>query len=221
MLKLFSSNLVQRILSACVMLPVAASAVWMGGTLWAVFLGIISVAALWEWWRLTRPFALWQALAGVPYIGCSMVALWLIRNNPQPFGPDSTHGVANVMQIILLLMCIDIGAYIAGKAIGGPKLAPRVSPGKTWAGLAGGMMSAALLLWMMSAERPIRLVLIGYGIAILAQAGDLFESWLKRRAGVKDSSNLIPGHGGVLDRMDGYLTAVPVIWLLLHFGKIL
>ncbi|MEX0839493.1 MAG: phosphatidate cytidylyltransferase, partial [Parvibaculum sp.] len=117
---------------------------------------------------------------------------------------------------------IDIGAYFAGRFIGGPKLAPRISPKKTWAGLIGGMMGAAMVgmgtsLWI-GLGSPVLLALIGVGMTVIEQAGDFFESALKRRAGVKDSGTLIPGHGGILDRVDG-LVAVAIgaaLLALLH-----
>jgi phosphatidate cytidylyltransferase len=114
----------------------------------------------------------------------------------------------------------DIGAYFAGRAIGGPKLAPRISPNKTWAGLLGGMLGAGLLGWV--AAHFLRLdgafLLLGAPMAALAQAGDLFESWIKRRAGVKDSGAILPGHGGLLDRLDGLLPVLVVTLLLLMSG---
>lgn len=112
-----------------------------------------------------------------------------------------------VLWAMLVTWATDICAYFAGRAIGGPKLAPRISPNKTWAGLGGGMagalIAAAGAAWGFGLD-PIFLFL-GAPMALLAQLGDLYESWVKRRAGAKDSSNLIPGHGGVLDRLDGLL----------------
>jgi len=113
-----------------------------------------------------------------------------------------------------IVWATDIGAYAAGRAIGGPKLLPRVSPKKTWAGLAGGVLSAALVgayaaRW--SGMGIAGLSLLSAGLAVVAQAGDLAESWVKRYFGVKDSSGIIPGHGGVLDRVDGLLAVAPVV----------
>ena len=111
----------------------------------------------------------------------------------------------------------DIFAYFAGRGIGGPKLAPRVSPNKTWAGLIGGMAGAALLgalvAWWLGLD-PI-FYLLGAPLGLLAQLGDLYESWVKRRAGVKDSGSLLPGHGGVLDRVDGLLPVALATFLFL------
>ncbi|MDP6952500.1 MAG: phosphatidate cytidylyltransferase, partial [Alphaproteobacteria bacterium] len=113
----------------------------------------------------------------------------------------------------------DSGAYAFGRLIGGPRLAPRVSPGKTWAGLFGGMLSAAIVGFGIASYYALGVAimagLVAAGLAALAQAGDLFESWLKRRRGMKDAGNLIPGHGGLLDRVDGMMTATPALALLL------
>lgn len=115
-----------------------------------------------------------------------------------------------VYWLMLVTWTTDIGAYFAGRRIGGPKLAPRVSPNKTWAGLIGGVGGAAivggLVAWVF--DLPLPFLFAGAPMAALAQLGDLYESWVKRRCGVKDSSNLIPGHGGVLDRLDGLLPVI-------------
>jgi phosphatidate cytidylyltransferase len=112
-----------------------------------------------------------------------------------------------VFWLMLVTWATDICAYFAGRAIGGPKLAPRISPNKTWAGLGGGTLGALIVgaaaAYAFGLEMPF--VFLGAPMAVLAQLGDLYESWVKRRAGVKDSSHLIPGHGGVLDRLDGLL----------------
>jgi len=114
----------------------------------------------------------------------------------------------------------DIFAYFAGRAIGGPKLAPKISPNKTWAGLIGGMIGAGLagwtVAWLFDLGQPF--VWIGAPMAIVAQAGDLYESWVKRRASVKDSGAILPGHGGVLDRLDGLLAVAIATFLLLSAG---
>ena len=117
-----------------------------------------------------------------------------------------------VLWILAVVWSVDIGAYFAGRGFGGPKLAPAISPNKTWAGLFGGAaaagaVSAAAVPWL---GRPlIIMVLFGIILAVISQAGDLLESWCKRRFGVKDSSHIIPGHGGILDRVDGLLAVLP------------
>ena len=125
-----------------------------------------------------------------------------------------------VFWIFIVTWATDILAYFAGRAIGGPKLAPRISPNKTISGLAGGMAGAGLLGWAAAAwfEMEPLFLWSGAAMGLVAQAGDLYESWVKRRAGVKDSGTLLPGHGGVLDRLDGLLAVAFVTTLLLMAG---
>jgi phosphatidate cytidylyltransferase len=113
---------------------------------------------------------------------------------------------------MLAVAATDIGAFFAGRLIGGPKLAPRISPKKTWAGLIGAMLASAAVGVIFAAVDPRApsggvLMVAGALLAVIAQAGDLGESWVKRRFGAKDSSHLIPGHGGLLDRVDGLIAA--------------
>jgi phosphatidate cytidylyltransferase len=128
--------------------------------------------------------------------------------------------VGLVFWVMVVTWATDIFAYFAGRAIGGPKLAPRVSPNKTWAGLAGGVIGAGLagwgIAWLFGLGFPFQW--LGAPMAVVAQAGDLYESWVKRRAGVKDSGTLLPGHGGVLDRLDGLLPVALATLLLLMTG---
>ena len=149
-----------------------------------------------------------QLGAGVLYCGLPIYALLLIRHEPD--------GLRNALWALSLVWATDIGAYFAGRSIGGPKLAPRVSPNKTWAGLIGGIVLATLVAAVMGQVYllPWRFVIATPLLAILAQAGDLYESHLKRRAGVKDSGSVIPGHGGFLDRLDGVVPVMPVAALL-------
>ncbi|WP_277600134.1 phosphatidate cytidylyltransferase [Sphingomonas sp. ABOLH] len=118
-----------------------------------------------------------------------------------------------------LVWACDIGAYFAGRSIGGPKLAPTISPNKTWAGLIGGVIAASVLAGVLQyAGLPLHLVLATPLLAVLAQMGDLYESQLKRKAGVKDSGNVLPGHGGVLDRLDGLVPVAPAAALMVLAG---
>ena len=160
---------------------------------------------------------------GVVYCGLPVLALLLIRRQ-HAAGPDLSTwpGLIYTLWALALVWATDIGAYFAGRAIGGPKLAPRLSPNKTWAGLIGGVALASLLAVALHYQYglPLRLTLATPVLAVLAQGGDLYESGLKRRAGVKDSGTLIPGHGGVLDRLDGVVPVAPVAAFLVvlpHF----
>jgi phosphatidate cytidylyltransferase len=145
---------------------------------------------------------------GLAYAGLPAVALIWLRQQPD--------GFALVMWTMGLVWATDIFAYFAGRAIGGPKIWPAISPSKTWAGLAGGMMAAAVFSGVFAwaagwPVHPLLNALLGAGLAVVAQGGDFFESWLKRRAGVKDSGTLLAAHGGIMDRVDGL---VPVACLV-------
>lgn len=158
----------------------------------------------------------WAAFGAV-YGGVPSVALVWLRGDP-------TVGNAVIWWLLLVVWSTDIGAYAFGRLIGGPKLLPLVSPKKTWAGLIGGMISAGLAALLVAlavgAAAGLAVFAAGAVVAVVAQIGDLFESWIKRRCNVKDSSNIIPGHGGVLDRVDGLLTAaLAVAALSLATGK--
>lgn len=149
------------------------------------------------------------ALAGgVVYCGLPVLALTLIRRRPD--------GLALALWVMALVWACDTGAYLVGRALGGPKLAPAISPSKTWSGLAGGVGAATLFALALRAAHglPSQLVLATPVLAVLAQLGDLFESGLKRRAGVKDSGSVLPGHGGVLDRLDGLIAVAPAAALI-------
>jgi len=130
-------------------------------------------------------------------------------------------GRLTLLWIFAVVWATDIGAYLIGRQVGGPRLAPSWSPSKTWAGMIGGIGCAALAGWAMSrlVDVPaLPLVLVSAGLAIVEQFGDLAESVAKRRFGVKDTSGLIPGHGGLLDRLDGLLAVVPAVALLTLIG---
>jgi phosphatidate cytidylyltransferase len=144
------------------------------------------------------------------------------------------RGAGVVFYVVLVIAATDIGGYFAGKGIGGPKLAPSISPNKTWAGLIGGMALAGIagfgfvkILSLVDGWHPdekatdflVATIILSVVLAPVAQLGDLLESWIKRKRGAKDSGNLIPGHGGILDRIDGYLTAVPLVALITLMDK--
>jgi phosphatidate cytidylyltransferase len=140
---------------------------------------------------------------GIAYVAFPALALLFLRGG--------TNGLLLALWALATVWVTDIGAYAAGRSIGGPKLAPSVSPNKTWAGLIGGVVAAlvlGLLLWRF-ADLRLQLAFASPILAVIAQIGDLYESWLKRQAGVKDSGRLLPGHGGVLDRLDGLVPVAP------------
>jgi phosphatidate cytidylyltransferase len=253
-----------RVLSSVVLALPALAAVYVGGLLFDLLLGLIVLVMAFEWDRLCAgprdpgirvndpatwalaaailavvvaavlqapALALWLTLAGFAavfliargidrrapllqalgalYIGIPFVALVWLRADP-------AAGAVTVFWLLGVVWATDTGALFAGRSIGGPKLAPVISPNKTWAGLAGGMIAAAAVgagfaLWL---GGPVALAaLVSAGLAVVAQAGDLAESLIKRHFGVKDSGKLIPGHGGIFDRVDGLLAVAPV-WAL-------
>lgn len=153
----------------------------------------------------------WLA-AGALYVGLPIMALLWMR------GQD--NGLLLAFWGLSPVWATDIGAYFSGRGFGGPKIAPSISPNKTWAGLFGGMLGALLLGWALTtyADLPFQLAMVSPLFAVLAQIGDFFESWLKRRAGVKDSGTLLPGHGGALDRLDGVVTSLPVAAFFIWYG---
>jgi phosphatidate cytidylyltransferase len=161
-----------------------------------------------------RVTAVWIA-AGAPVVVLPCLAFLWLR-----FGTED--GVRICFWLFAAVWATDIAAYAVGRAVGGPKLWPRVSPKKTWSGLAGGVIAAGVVgfvtSWLLESDRALSLIVSGFLVAIVAQSGDLAESAVKRRFGVKDAGRLIPGHGGVLDRVDGLIAAAPAVavavWLL-------
>jgi phosphatidate cytidylyltransferase len=153
--------------------------------------------------------------AGMLWIALPSIALiWLAL--------DPRTGWATTLWILAVVWATDTGAFAAGRTFGGPRLAPRFSPNKTWSGLLGGVVCAALVGGaaglLLDSAYVVPLMLLSGVLAVVAQAGDLVESIAKRHFGVKDSSGLIPGHGGLLDRLDGMLTVIPAVALLTLFG---
>ena len=199
-----------RIVSALVLAPVVLGVVYLGGALFNGMMLIVAVLMAYEWNRLCgsaqrRP--LWLA-AGVVYIAAPCIAVVWLRAEPET-------GLVTILWLLAVIWATDTGAYFAGRGIGGPKLAPRISPKKTWAGLAGGIVAAggvgAATAVILALPNAPALIVFSMVLAVVAQAGDLLESAIKRVFKVKDSGNLIPGHGGLLDRLDGLMTAAPTV----------
>jgi phosphatidate cytidylyltransferase len=205
------SNLLLRVISSAILAPVAVGIAWFGGWPFALFWTACACLVLWEWSVLVRTsvrsvpaFVVWM-LAGLVYAGVLLLGPILLRN-------DASLGFVAILFLFAIVWITDTAAYFAGRAIGGPKLWPAVSPKKTWSGAIGGTLGgvAAGLLVVKGAGLAIApmLVLVAVGLSIVSQAGDLLESAVKRHFGAKDASQLIPGHGGLMDRLDGFLTAV-------------
>ncbi len=146
----------------------------------------------------------------------SLALIWLALD------PDPDIGRNTVLWLLAVVWATDIGAYAAGRSFGGPRLAPRLSPNKTWSGLIGGVLCAAAVggsvALFVNSTLVITILLLSGILAVVAQIGDLAESMAKRHFGVKDTSGLIPGHGGLLDRLDGMLAVIPAVALLSLFG---
>jgi phosphatidate cytidylyltransferase len=163
--------------------------------------------------RTRAAASLWASI-GVALVGLPAVALVWLRSIPEV-------GLHLLLWLLIVVWTTDTAAYVIGRRVGGPRLAPVVSPGKTWSGLGGGVIGASLAsvitAWALGSERLVQFAGLGAVFAVLAQLGDLAESMLKRSAGVKDSGTLIPGHGGVLDRVDGLLLTAPALALLVAF----
>ena len=200
---------------ASAVLALASNALWVAVAIMVA--GPIALALLGSAMPGWRP---WRTAGGALYVAVPAMALVWLR-------ADAPGGMQHVIWLLVVIWATDICAYLVGRTVGGPKLAPRISPGKTWSGLLGGVAGASLLggfaaqalgagYWFAAA--------VGGCLAVIGQVGDLFESALKRRAGVKDSGHLIPGHGGLLDRIDGLVFAAPVfaglVWLGMRSGSL-
>jgi len=202
------NELLVRSATGLVLIAAALLAAIHGGTLFAVIVAAIATAMFYEWTRLVRGWGpAWYA-SGFPYALLPALALLWIRER-------DAHGIDLLIWAFIVTWATDIGAYFTGRAFGRRKLAPSISPGKTVEGLYGGIVAAAVLAgaWAVARDLGEPLLLLAPLFALAAQGGDLFESWMKRRAGVKDSGAWLPGHGGVLDRLDG-LVPVAVLTAL-------
>ncbi|MBV1918677.1 MAG: phosphatidate cytidylyltransferase [Sphingomonadaceae bacterium] len=221
-----SSELAMRTITAIVMVLVSGTALWLGAMAWMVFVLIIGIGVWFEWSALCLLIyppggrrAIWR-YGGAIYCGIACAVLLALRDLPL--------GVFWVLLITGAVIGTDVGAYFLGRLIGGPKIAPEISPSKTWAGLFGGILGASCAFFLAGYTRYAETLgggaesgwftgfdwqvalLCGALIAVVAQAGDFFESWMKRKAGVKDSGKLLPGHGGLFDRVDGLLPVLVV-----------
>ena len=207
---MFNSPLMKRVKTAILLAAVAIFILIAGG--WLMIAAVLAIAFLMdkEWRNITPKDHNGWKVAGIAYVTIPCISMLALQD----------LSFEAILFPIMLLVATDTGAYFAGKSIGGIKLAPSISPNKTWAGLIGGIGAAVAVAIMAQSIVPFpndrfSAIAIGIMVAILGQTGDLFESWLKRKQGVKDSGNILPGHGGVLDRLDGYVTVLPAYLLSL------
>lgn len=213
-------DLRRRAISAAVLAPIALACVWVGGVAFMLLVAMAAVLGVVEWARLCRPRgASGLLIGGTAWILLAGLGLLWVRSDP-------LVGRANLLFLLLLVWASDIGAYLVGRLAGGPKLAPRISPGKTWSGAVGGIAASVLVGvaadWVYPSSAGFGwIVAISVVLCVIGQGGDLAESWAKRHFGVKDSGALIPGHGGLLDRLDALLAVAPfaaVLALILGRG---
>lgn len=187
-----------RTATGLVLIALALLTAVLGGTLFAVFVAAIATVMFYEWTRLVRGWGVVWYLSGFVYALVPALALLWIRER-------DAHGLDLLLWAFIVTWATDIGAYFAGRRFGRRKLAPSISPGKTVEGLYGGIAAATIFggAWALATGLGHALLTLAPVLALAAQGGDLFESSMKRRAGVKDSGSWLPGHGGVLDRLDG------------------
>jgi phosphatidate cytidylyltransferase len=248
-------NLITRVASAVVLVPLAIAAAWAGGWYWATLVTLCAIGLFVEWLMVTgaggntplvvtsavilaiaAPFLVIQNVGAalvVLALGVVAVALRASTGRSWAIGGflyaaaaqaasivvrlDRSEGFAALVFILLVVWCTDIGGYFAGRGVGGAKLWPRVSPNKTWAGAVGGFAASLMVAAGFAASsfgKMGPLLMIAAALSVASQLGDLFESAVKRRFGVKDSSHIIPGHGGLMDRLDGFVAAAVLAAIL-------
>lgn len=204
------SNLEQRIASSLILIPIILCAIFLSKSLFLFLTLAITILASFEWVNLTKSNSKnknkWLVIGffylSIPFF--SILELRFIDKNI-------------ILWLFFVVWSTDIFAYFIGKNIGGPKLIPSISPNKTWSGLIGGMLSAGIigaLSALMFEGGVLFFTLSSILLALISQAGDFFESKIKRTFNAKDSGNIIPGHGGILDRIDGLMFAAPSILII-------
>ena len=211
------SSLQQRVLSSCIMVPTFMLSIYFGGVLYFVLISVILFIAYDEWSKMAdkSKTKTKDCLWGSAYLTVGLATLFLMRVLP-------TDAMLVTLALFFIIWSCDTGAYFSGRKFGKKKLCPTISPGKTWAGFIGGLVAGGFVGYLChhvlgiyhSVEAGI---FIGAFVALTGQAGDLIISKYKRYVGVKDTGTIIPGHGGVLDRMDSLLLAAPVYLICIIF----
>lgn len=210
-----SYNFILRLISAVVLIPLVLFIIQLSGYYFTAMVVLAAVIMGGEWFQLSQNQTNAFKVAGILYISAAcMSLLWIIDQHHVANNTIKFNGINTVISIFLFVWANDVGGYIFGRILGGKKLCPKISPNKTWSGFFGGILCAILV-------SP--LVAEGVGsagiAAMVATAGDLLESWAKRKAKVKDSGSFIPGHGGLLDRADGVLSVSIFVGILAVYAK--
>lgn len=203
-----------RFISAIVLIPVAVFIIYSSKIVFTIFIIAMAILMAFEWITIVKTEEetnMWRIL-GLIYIILPSGSLVYIRN--------ATNGADIVLWLFLVVWATDIAGLVVGKTVKGPKLAPSISPNKTWSGLIGGVLASmfvGLLSSVIFKESALFFIILSGILAVVEQAGDLLESKFKRTFNVKDSGNIIPGHGGIMDRVDGLTLAVPIVALIVIF----
>lgn len=213
----FNRNLLLRALTSLVLIPIVLIISYNGGIVFKFTVVLMAVLMAFEWNGMTTKGnpphpVLWRAI-GSMYITVPCASVLYITTQDQ--------GSYIVMWLFIVVWVSDISAFFIGKLIGGPKLAPKISPKKTWSGFLGTSVTAYILgiysVDFFQSEYPKTLMFLTISLALYAQMGDLFESWIKRKFNTKDSGSVLPGHGGILDRVDGIVVTAPKVAFVLMF----
>ncbi len=211
------NNFQSRIISGAILLPLVLLPVWMGGFLFNALVLVVTAAMAIEWRNLTASAAnktRWNVI-GTLWIVLPILSLIMIRS--------MQDGLLICLYIFAVVFTTDIAAYIVGRTVGGAKLAPSISPGKTISGAIGGLLGGVASGWLLLSlvalppQQQSDYIIFSALLSVVSQASDLLESKLKRHFNVKDSGNLIPGHGGILDRTDSFILTLPLCYLALLF----
>ncbi len=217
-----ASKLTKRIISAVIIAPCFLAAIVFGGWVLAAWLILALIISIYEWYGLSSKvfYYIPTMVFGVIYMALSYASFLAIRE---------AYSINMLLMFLGMIWFSDIGAYIVGKTVGGPKLIEQISPNKTWSGFMGALFFPAFFgfLWVVFLEIDVTfqdtnlyiqlIIALSLGIVMgsVGQAGDLLVSFLKRQAGVKDTGTLIPGHGGILDRIDSMLLGAPIFFILI------
>jgi phosphatidate cytidylyltransferase len=217
------NNLLIRAVSSAVLIPIVIGILVYGGWVFGLFVAAMFALSLTEWTKISLKIPdrrLAFLIAGPIYLSISCLQFFFLRFHV-------ADGLDFVVFLLLLIWASDSFAYFYGKTFGGPKMSPTVSPNKTWSGYAGALLGPAVVLTIcIHILTPTSLIeytppvwttlLAGAVMGVVGQSGDLLISFMKRKAGVKDSGAIIPGHGGILDRIDALLLVIPVYFLYVH-----